>query len=60
MVHSLASASLDRTVRLWDLHVVESPRQDALTTRFALSPLGTIFATVSSDGAVEARMGQVG
>jgi len=51
----LASASEDNTIRLWDLHIVESHRQDALITGFALSPLGTVFATVSSDGIVEAQ-----
>jgi len=51
----LASASDDNTIRLWDLHVVESLRQDTPTTAIALSPLGTIFATISSYRIVEAR-----
>ena len=51
----LASASDDDTIRLWDLHVVELLRQDAPTTAFAMSPLGTIFVTVSSYNIVEAR-----
>jgi len=58
----MASTSDDKTIRLymWDLHVVELPHQDVLTTRFALSPLGTMmFATVSSDRIVEARDSRV-
>jgi len=46
---------MDRTIRLWDLHVVESPRRDALNYPLCTVPLGTIFATVSSGGTVEAR-----
>jgi len=51
----LASASDDATIRLWDLRVAESPRNDTITTGLALSPLGTMFATSSPDGAIEVR-----
>jgi WD40 repeat protein len=51
----LASASRDSTIRLWDLNVIGSPSQDTFITHLAMSPLGTIFATSSSDGTVEIR-----
>jgi len=52
----LASASYDATIRLWDLRVAESPRKDTIMTSLVLSPLGTMFATSSSDGAIEVRI----
>jgi len=36
----LASASQDKTIRLWDLNVVESPHKDCVITGFVLSTQG--------------------
>jgi WD40 repeat protein len=51
----LVSASVDKTIRLWDLNIVESPHQGPFTTSIALSPLRTVLATRSSDGTLDIR-----
>jgi WD40 repeat protein len=51
----LASASFDRTIRLWDLNVAESPHKNIFPSSLALSPLGTILATSSSDGTINVQ-----
>jgi WD40 repeat protein len=41
----LASASVDETIRLWDLNAPESPFNDISIICLGLSQLGSIFAT---------------
>jgi len=52
----LASASLDSTIRLWDLNVSQSAPEDSPKVRVVLSQLGSIFAIGSYDDIVEVRM----